>query len=251
MPDAIHRFADHPLPVWLQRFQSSPNAEERYRALQAVISLSQPEDAVGWLWKGLNDADSAVRAGTAHWLAAQAGKSPRPGTSEQWATIQSRWQQLLNDDDPDVRWESARGLLLLNADVKPATAVLLQFLSDDDTQPVMLAAILQILGQAAGTLADQPLPWERLLHHPQTEVREQAARTIGLCGTAAVQEETPHLIPLLDDDEPFVREEAARALGRIGVALPAILSALEAAMTDEDPIVAETAGESLQALRAI
>jgi HEAT repeat protein len=242
-------FADRPLSDWLQLLSTSRDAEERYRALQAVTSLGQPGETVGAVIRGLDDADSAVRAGAARWLARQAQQSPRPGTDADWRMIQSRWEKLLIDDDPDVRFESARGLLAISADPAPARAILMDFLRDPETQPVMQVAILKTLSRLGADLSAEAGPWPILLQSDQAEVREEAAKTVGVCCIASAGELAPGLIPLLDDEEPLVREEAARALGRLQIATTEVLTALEAAGVDEDALVAEAAQQSLAALR--
>lgn len=243
-------FAGRPLSAWLQVLSTGSDAEERYRALQAVIALGREDEVVGLIRQGLDDADSAVRAGAARWLARSAEKSSRPGAPDDWKSIQSVWEKLLKDDDPDVRFESARGLLALTPDHAAALAVVLEFLRDPETQPVMQVSILKTLSQAGMRLSADSAPWLPLLQAGQAEVRETAARTVGHCGVAAAGEFSSALIALLNDEEPFVREEAARALGNSPTAPEEMLTALEAAANDEDTLVAEAAQASLTALRS-
>jgi HEAT repeat protein len=248
MKPALKPFAEKPLAAWLELFRSSPNAEERYRALQAVASLAKPDESIGWLQMGLDDADSAVRAGSARLLASRIELTPRPASAEEWKSVAERWAPLLNDDDPDVRFESACGLVELDPANTSAATVLAELLVDAETQPAMLAAILKTYRVIDPQALKSTPPWTRLLQHEQSIVREEAARTLGHWGSASsnlVQE----LVPQLEDEEPFVREEAAKALGAIGIAAPNIMAALETATTDEDEIVAETAKASLQKLR--
>lgn len=248
MKPAIKLFAEKPLPAWLELFRSSPSAEERYRALQAMASLAKPDEAIGWLRTGLDDADSAVRAGSARLLASRIEAMPRSGSADEWNSIAERWNSLLSDDDPDVRFESARGLIQLDPANRSAATVLAELLDDADTQPAMLAAILKTYRAIDPQALKSSPPWARLLQHEQSIVREEAARTLGHWGATSsnvVQE----LIPLLEDEEPFVREETAKALGAIGVAASNIIATLETATGDEDEIVAETAKTSLQKLR--
>lgn len=248
MKPAIKPFAEKPLAAWLELFRLSPNAEERYRALQAVASLAKPDESIGWLRTGLDDADSAVRAGSARLLASRIELTPRPESADEWKSVAERWAALLNDDDPDVRFESACGLVRLDPANTSAATLLAELLDDADTQPAMLAAILKTFCAIDPRALNSTPPWTRLLQHEQSAVREEAVRTLGQWGVASsnlVQE----LIPLLDDEEPFVREEAAKALGAIGVGAPNIIAALETATGDEDEIVAEVVKTSLQKLK--
>jgi len=243
-------FADRPLSAWLQILSTASDAEERYRALQAVIALGREDEVAGLIRQALDDADSAVRAGASRWLARCAEKSSRPGAPDDWKSIQFVWEKLLKDDDPDVRFESARGLLALGADHAAALAVVLEFLRDPETQPVMQVSILKALSHAGVRLSADSAPWLPLLQGGQAEVREAAARTVGHCGIAAAGEFSSALMALLNDEEPFVREEAARALGHSPIATGEMLTALEEAAKDEDTLVAEAAQVSLAALRS-
>jgi HEAT repeat protein len=239
-------FAEKPLDAWREQFGSSPDVEERYRALQAIAVLASAEQAIGWLTPGLSDAEASIRAGAARWLATQAGASPRAGGESEWQTIRGRWQTLLADDDPDVRFEAARGLILGKAEGRDSVRVLSDLLHDDQTQPVMLAAILNLFRQIpAGEVRPA---WSRFLSHEQSAVREAAARALGSWGAGSA-ESASALLPLLDDEDPFVREEAAQSLGVIGVSSAEILAALASAANDEDDVVAAAARASRQRLQ--
>jgi HEAT repeat protein len=159
----------------------------------------------------------------------------------------ARWGALLDDVDPDVRFESASGLIQINPANKTGIAVLASFLDDLETQPVMLAAILKAYRQIDPAALNSSPSWTRLLQHEQAVVREETARTLGHWGSRSANV-AAELLPLLDDEEPFVREEAAKSLERIGVSTPEILAALQAAAGDEDEIVAGTAQQAMQQL---
>lgn len=236
------------LAAWLTQFRSSPQFEDRYRALQAVIRQLPAEQAVTVVRHGLDDDDSVVRAGSARWLATQASQTPRPGDEDIWTSIAARWLTLLEDPDPDVRFESARGLIPLNTGHPSAAATLSELLEDDDAQPMMLAAVLQLFSSIRPD-AGIPVPaWTRFLHHEQSAVREAAARSLGCWGTGSL-ELARELALLLDDEEPFVREEAARSLGTMQISSPEVIAALATAANDDDAFVAEAARQSLQLLR--
>jgi len=241
-------FAHRPLFDWQHDFRTSADAEVRYRAIQAIAALGGEEESLNWLRQGLDDGDSAIRASAARQLLPRAGAGQRLEQEQIWASIRIRWEQLLSDDDPDVRFESARGLLRLDPACQAATITLLMLLDDDETQPPMLAAILRALTEVTPADVAVAPRWPRYLEHPQAEVREQAARALGTWGRQSVELAT-NLILLLDDEEPFVREEAARSFGHLGVSSSEILAALTMAADDEDELVATVAKASLSQLQ--
>jgi HEAT repeat protein len=238
------RFADRSLAEWRELFQTSPDPDERYRALQAIVALSDPAASFPILLRAIQDADSALRAGAARRLAQWAALSEIPGTNQDWTAVLLRWRELLRDDDPDVRFESAAGILALEPRDSAALHVVIDLLRDPETQPAMLAAILKIVARG-----DVPadIPWPQLLHHDQAEVREAAARAAGGVAQNAA-EFARSLAELLDDEEPFVREEAAVALGRLGISSDAVKASLQTACRDDDPVVADAARRTLDLL---
>lgn len=247
MADAAHPFHNRTLTSWQDQFQSSLQPEERYQALQAILTLSTDNEIVPWMLRALHDADSSLRAAASRWFAHQAEKSQSSGKNEIWPSVLPIWETMLGDSDPDVRFESARGILARNAEHDRATDVLLEFLNDPETQPVMLPAVLHALSLGTGPAENHNVVWEKLCEHDRSDVREQTARTLGRWG-ARWAEWLPQLIALLDDEEPFVREEAARAIGALGTATEAVMSALNAAVLDDDAIVSEAAQTSLRKL---
>ncbi len=228
-----------------KRFQSADPAE-RYRAVMGLAAQPDRLAAIIDLQHGLDDTDSAVRAGAARRLAEFALPSSRIGDASFWLAITNRWQVLLDDHDPDVRFESIRGLLHLDPHHTTAVAELWKLFHIDEVHPLMLAAMLKVLGDIGPRDVPPGWQWSALLRHPHAEVREQAARTAGLW---RVQESSSDIVFLLDDDEPFVREEAARALGLIGQCDASVLAALRTASEEEDEVVAETARQSLEVLQ--
>lgn len=231
----------------LTQFRSATSFEDRYRALQVLTRQLPAEEAVAVVRNGLDDSDSTVRAGASRWLAAQAGQTPRLGPAEVWQSIVQLWQTLLADADPDVRFEAARGLIRLNSDCQPAQAALQSLLEDQESQPVMLAAILNLFCSipAVDGIASSNLL--KFLGHEQAAVRESAARFVGHCRIPST-ELARELLLLLEDEEPFVREEAAKSLGNLQVATDEVIAALQTATRDEDSVVAESARHSLQQL---
>lgn len=235
---------------WLRKWQSDPNAEERYRALQQLTAANPTAHTVTEITRGLHDPDSAIRAGTVRWLAGLISRASRPGTAENWQAIQSAWGRLLGDPDPDVRFESARGLIYFSVDVAAAAAVLMTLLAEADTQPVMRAEILRTLLKVPQAAVVASPDWPALFQHAQSEVREQAAALAGVWEPGNA-ERAAQLLPLVDDEDSFVREEAVRALGRIGVTSPELRAVLDGAIQDEDDVVARAAITARQLLGAV
>ena len=83
------------------------------------------------------------------------------------------------------------------------------------------------------------------LSDPRAEVRQAAARQLGMARDAAA---TPALVKLLEDQPPFVRRQAASALGQIGDR-SATSALLEAAATAEDRFVEHSITYSLIQLK--
>lgn len=234
MPVPAHPFEGLSLDEWILQLRKAPSAEHRYRALQAVAFLAEPERAAELLLAALADADSSIRALAGRLL----GKAP---AGPNMAPL----QQALLDEDPDVRFEAARTMLRWGAtDVAAPIAVLTALLDDDGTQPLMLAAMVEVLRsvpEGRGALVSR---LEKLLASDQGEVREETTAACSALGSAAA----PHairLIELTDDEEPLVREHACRALGQLGINPPELRAALETAVNDEDELVAAAARESL------
>lgn len=236
------QFSKRPLAAWIEDLQRASSPDDRYRALLAVNAVGTVSDAVHWCRHGLQDTDSGVRA-----LASkQLGEWKRRGDSS--AIDASTWDQIgaalagcLRDEDPDVRFEAARALGAIHPLLPEANKVLLSFLVDEGTQPLMIAVVVTALGEHAEAATDVLIPRFRiLLAHVQAEIRENVSAVIARSHriAAALASE---LVLALDDDEPIVRENAAIGLGLSGSASADVLSALATAGQDEDEGVAEAA----------
>jgi HEAT repeat protein len=243
-------FSNRSLEEWMTQLQQAASAEDRYRALLAITSSGSPQQCLGCCTLALNDQDSGVRALAAKQLrelksrnAVGMGESP-----DTWVEIATKLQTLLTDEDPDVRFEAARALTHVNPDVASARHVLLDFLDDEGTQPLMLAVVVTAIGERRdlGVAELQPR-FQKLLGHAQAEVRENASAVVCQWG-ADVETMIPELIVALDDDEPIVRENAAVALFHCRTATVEVLAALRTASTDEDEGVAAAAAKSLHKL---
>src|SRR5688572_1170889 len=62
MPRFVSSFANRPLSAWVEDLQLAVSPDDRYRALQAVISLSSSDETVPWCRHALRDRDPGVRA---------------------------------------------------------------------------------------------------------------------------------------------------------------------------------------------
>ncbi|HEY4259290.1 MAG TPA: HEAT repeat domain-containing protein [Schlesneria sp.] len=244
-------FASRPLEEWISELQNAISADDRYRALLAITSLGSTQQLLSSCASSLDDTDSGVRALAAKQLRdlKLREKSESDVGGEAWTAIGAKLQTLLGDDDPDVRFESARTLTHVTPRDAASRDLLLALLDDEETQPLILAVVVTAIGERID-LPPESLRsrFQRLLGHPQAEVRENASAVVSRWGTAAAPL-VLELITALDDDEPIVRENAAIALGNCGAKSEAVLKALEVAVTDEDEGVAEAARAACQKLQ--
>lgn len=244
MPKLPPLFSERSVPEWIALFQSASSAEDRIRGLQAINALCPAEEARRLANQALTDADPTVRA-----LAARlVGNNAAPLSAD----LDARLQCLLNDDDPDVRFESARALLRCGSvQADQAISKLIAFLDEQETDALMMAAVVSTIVDASPNFSrveSELLPrLSRLIDHERAEVREAVA-----CAFARWPQLSracsPQLLPLLDDSEPLVREKIALALGQSGLTDDAIKAALSTAANDDDVEVARVAAEALQRL---
>jgi vesicle coat complex subunit len=247
MPEIPKPFANQSVTAWIDQLQRAESAEDRLRALQAISILAPKEEAANWSAHSLRDSDSMIRALAAKLL----GVIDKPLSPESETEIVS----LLVDTDPDTRFEASRALLRRkSARSDQAIPVLLAFLDEDETQPLMVAAILSTLvDHGTGDELNEAVLSPRLqrrLEDERGEVREAVAIAFAkwpeMCKPIADQ-----LLPLLDDSEPVVREKIAEAFGRSGIVNEKIQTALQTASQDEDSEVARVAVEALQRLKTL
>ena len=224
--------------------QQDDSAEQRLRALQAISLLAPPDEITRWGTHALRDSDSTVRALAAKLI----GGLRKPISDESSSSLVS----LLQDPDPDTRFEAARALLRTKSKHADLVApILFAFLDEDETQPLMVASILNTFVEAdsfPGRTGSELLPrLLRFLDHDRAEVREANsavfAKWPSLCESCADK-----LLPLLDDSEPVVREQIALAFGLSGVNDEKVREGLRIASQDEDSEVARIATEALQRL---
>ena len=244
MPPIPKPFSSQPISDWIAQLQKNDSAEQRLRALQAIGLLASPDEIARWSAHALCDNDSTIRA-----FAAKLIGGLRTPVSDQTATLLA---SLLQDSDPDTRFESARALLRTKSNQTDlVTPTLFAFLDEEETQPLMVASILNTFAEAdafPGRNESELLPrLLRFLDHDRAEVREANtaifAKWPSLCQSCEDQ-----LLPLLDDSEPVVREQIALAFGQSGIKCEKVREGLRAASQDEDTEVARVATEALQHL---
>jgi HEAT repeat protein len=241
-------FAGRPLQDWIKDLRQAPSPDDRYRALLAVQSLGSSSQQLECCRSALADVDSGIRAQAAKKLRDLRSHVQTLALSDQ-AELTAALNERLRDDDPDVRFETARTLGQLDPANKSAGALLLALLDDEGTQPLTVSVVVTALGERDDLQAEDLLSrFQKLLSHSQAEVRENVSAVISRWGTSAAPL-VSELLQALDDDEPIVRENAAIALGGAGQASDEVLAALRQAATDEDEgvaLAAKAAGERLQ-----
>lgn len=237
-------FSTKPLSAWIQDLQHAAAPEDRYRAVLALKAVGTWSEQLQWFQQALQDVDSGVRALAAKLL----GESPREekstATDFDWSNIEAALALRLTDDDPDVRFESARALGRINPQLTAPRDLLVSLLEDEGTQPLMLAVVVSTLKERRDPECRILIPrLKQLLHHPQAEVRENTAAIVADSPILAAGL-VPDLIAALEDDEPLVRENAAIGLGIAGVRSADVLAGLLAATADEDEVVAQVAKDA-------
>ena len=244
MPPIPKPFDSQSIADWIAQLQKNDSPEQRLRALQAIGLLGGPDEITRWAVHALRDNDSTIRA-----LAAKLIGGLRLSVSDETETLIA---SLLQDSDPDVRFESARALLRTKSKRSDhVVPVLFSFLDEEETQPLMVAAILNTFVEAEvipGRVESELLPrLLRFLDHDRAEVRE-ANSTVFAKWPAFCESCTDQLLPLLDDSEPVVREQIALAFGQSKINSEKVREGLRIASQDEDTEVARVATEALQRL---
>jgi HEAT repeat protein len=146
----------------------------------------------------------------------------------------------LKDDSSQVRAVAATALASIGSAGPDALLALQDMLSTPESLPALRA--LAGYGADAAPAIGQILVL--LKHKDDSEIRWNAARTLGKIGPAA-KEAVPDLIAALKDSDALVREHAAEALGDIGPQAKESISALEKVLKDPDARVRRDAVRSL------
>lgn len=235
-------FPQRPLSDWIEDLQHAEAAEDRYRALLAIHSSGDFLESVPWCRSALHDSDAGVRALAAKQIG-QWRHAEEPRASDAiWQEVELDLVPLLQDADPDVRFETARSLGRIDPKLTSPGDVLLSLLDGEETQPLMIAVVVSALGERTDLDSDALVPrFRTLLGHSQAEVRENVSSVVSRWDTAALSLMIAELVLATDDDEPIVRENAVLALGKSGLDSSPILAALTRAMEDEDEGVAAAA----------
>ena len=244
MPPIPKPFAGQSISDWITQLQNDDSPEQRLRALQAIGLLGASDEITRWAAHALRDNDSTIRA-----IAAKLIGGLRVPVSDETATLIA---SLLQDSDPDTRFESARALLRTKSSRSDLAApILVAILDEEETQPLMLAAILNTFVEAEGIpdqVESELLPrLLRFLDHDRAEVREANSAVFAKWPTLC-ESCTDQLLPLLDDSEPVVREQIALAFGQSRINSENVREGLRIASQDEDTEVARVATEALQRL---
>jgi len=221
-----------PLEIEIQKQQqrlSSGDQEERREAIMKLGGMRLAAASRAAL-AGLKDPSPVIRATATKailWI----------GEEESAAAL----LPLLNDKDEFVRREAAYALGRTHS--RNATAALIERLLKDKEDGVQGAAAVA-LGEIADEAAVVPLVGV-LSRERNPFVLRSVAAALGQIGSRAA---TAALVSVLTNEklDSDVRREAARSLGLIGD--PSAEPALRAASTSEDPYLSRIAFESLKKL---
>jgi HEAT repeat protein len=244
MPSLPLPFSQRPASEWVDQLQTATNPEDRLKALQAIGSMAGPNEIFQWAAQSLDDTDSTIRAFAATLL----GRVGLPPSDQ----AETQLVSLLPDSDPDVRFEVSRALIRTRSTrASQAVAVLMPFLDEPETNPLMLATVINLLTDIeldSDFVNRQVRPrLLRWLEHDRGEVREAISMAfakwpmlVGGC--------SDRIVPLFDDPEPVVRENIAKAFGKAGISDETVLAGLRSLCDDEDAEVARIAAESMQTI---
>lgn len=248
MPQPVSLFANRSPDEWIECFQTSDCVEDRYRALLAIKALSDAPTAISSCRQALVDGDSSLRALAAKQLGELRQANQPADASGDWSEIAFDLAKLIGDQDPDVRFEAARSLQRIEPKDREAKQTLMQFLDNDQTQPLMLGIVVSALAEADELDETAMIPrFRTLMTHDQPEVRENVSAAIAKFNKTA-RALVSELVVALEDEEPIVRENAAIALGKSSVNSTAIQTALQTAELDEDEAVANAAHAARETL---
>jgi HEAT repeat protein len=209
-------------------------AEVRWRAASLLGEVGpEARTAVPALIEALQDGDPHVRTVAATSLAAVAPGDPETVTA---------FTGLLHGPD---RLVAVRALARCGAAAAPAVPDVIGLLQDAEPNVRWNAArTLGLIGPPAR--AAVPALVATLKDH-EAFVREHAAEALGDLGPAA-QDAVPALIGVLKDKDARVRRDAARSLGQIGPAAAPAVPTLRGLLKDENARVRDAADKALKQL---
>ena len=175
-----------------------------------------------------DDKSAAVRTGAAE-LIGRLGEYAKPALKTLIAA--------LKDSDVGVRAAAADALGKIGPDAKAAVPEMLPLLKESDAS-VRFTTIFAYsrIGPAAAFVApDINIIFET---DPSSDVRREAARTLGLIGTSATRFVLPTIIKVLREDKSEeVRRQAAQTLAKMGDIKPVMKETLEIFRADKDRYV--------------
>jgi len=215
--EALIAFGGHAVPA-LSRALSDKAVMARVNAAVALGTIHDIK-AVPALCGALKDPESMVRLHAAESLGLLGDKRAIEPLSE-----------LLQDTERGVTDAAASALQKIGLPTDPASQAKFAIARADWNRAIALGAV------AVDPLIES-------LDNPNTDVRRNAAKSLGVIGDPrAIQP----LLNALADEEWFVRESAAWSLGHISD--PSISNILVAALRDQRAIVRESAAKALAEL---
>jgi HEAT repeat protein len=140
----------------------------------------------------------------------------------------------LRDDSPRVRGYSLEALSKLGPEARPAVPKLAELLKAKETDAEMRQQAARCLGLIGPAAATQGVPvLSEALKDPEAALREVAAESLGKFGVQA-RSAVPSLLALVEDKETTVRRAALSALAQIGPEAKDALPKLKSAFKDID-----------------
>lgn len=151
--------------------------------------------------------------------------------------------QLVKDDSVQVRFSALKALGVIETKSPMLSARIAAMLPGADTE--MLVEILQVLASYQESASEQFGVVKKLLSHPSSEVRAQAAVCL-----AKINEDSDSVIdavlPLLKDEDWLVRKTAAKSLAEYGPAAKRAVADLFRLLDSEED--EEAARDALKAI---
>lgn len=175
----------------------------------------------------------------ARWKAANLLEQVGPSARE-WPPARTALTTALKDNSAHVRAVAAAAIATIGPIGSDAIPPLQDMLSTPDCLPALRA--LARYGADAASAKEKLAVLLR--HESDSEIRWNAARTLGKIGPSA-KEAVPKLVAALNDSDALVREHAAEALGDIGTQASDSVPALVKVLHDPDSRVRRDAVRSL------
>jgi signal transduction histidine kinase len=193
---------------WLLEAARDGDPDVRAPAFEALSRMSLPRSALPTLRAGLKDADTRVRCAAADYLAQFRLEVP---------ALADDLTEVLNDQDPDVRFRAARALWLRKGHGSEAA----------------IQALIGLAGSPA--VPHNPGRFEvvRLIQHTEEKAQLRAISA---------------LIPLIDAKDPTVRREAVECLAAFGPQAHAAVPSLERILDRDDRVLRCLAASALSGI---